>query len=409
MALKDDIASKILSAIDETDVLSLANALIKIPSFTTEETKCAQFLYKYLKRKDFSVQLQKVEPGRYQTIATLKGRGKGRSLMFNGHIDIDPLSRDWTRDPWKPVVEDGKLYGAGIQNMKGGVTAMIKAAEALKKAKISLKGDLKIACVAGELQGGVGTVHLLKSGIKADMAVVPEPYGAHNIITTHAGVVEFAIHTYGVSKHISMMEQGVNAIDNMYKIIQALKRIKFTHEDFPQLPGIPRMNIGAIIGGHGKSYEMRGVCNVPDICTVLVDARTVPGMSGETIKRDIQIALDELKKDNPTLQYELEFPAKPEWRINRVEMFATELPTDSYIVQSLRRSHQYVEGRDMDNVGVVLPQSYPGNDTSHLWRAHIPCCLYGPRGQMMPESFQPVDQIMTVTKVLALTALDVCT
>lgn len=388
--------------------MSLAKNLIRIPSFTTEETKCARFLYDYFKKKSFSVELQRVERDRFQTIATLRGKGEGPTLMFNGHIDIDPLGAGWTRDPWKPVIEDDRLYGAGIMNMKAGVTAMIKAAEALKRAKVKMSGDLKIACVAGELQGGVGTVHLLKSGTRANMAVVTEPYGAHNIITTHAGVVEFAIHTYGVSEHISEIEHGVSAIDEMYKVIQMLKKLKFTHQAFPRLQGLPILLVGSIIGGCGRNYESRAPYLVPDVCTILVDLRTVPGMTLDTVRHDLVNALEELRKDDPTLRYEIELPPKPEREIDRVAMLPTDVPVDSAIVQSIIRSHKRIVGRDMDNVGTVYPLSYAGNDTAHLWEAGIPCCLYGPGGQFMPEQFVPIEELMTCTKVLALTALDIC-
>lgn len=401
-------SKEILSQVEEEDVLSLAKNLIKIPSFTTEETKCAQYLYKYFRKNGFSAQLQRVETGRYQTIARLKGSGKGRSLMFNGHIDIDPLGSGWTRNPWKPAVEKGCLYGAGIFNMKAGVTAMIKAAEALKRSKAKLKGDLLIACVAGELQAGVGTVHLLKSGVHTDMAVVTEPYGAHNIMTTHAGAFDFALSTFGVTKHISEMEKGVSAIDKMVKVIQTLQKVKFTHDPFPKLPGLPRMLVGSVIGGRGEKYELKGPYFVPDICTVYADVRMVPGMTPETVRADIESALKKLCEEDPNLRYEFEWPPKPERGIAKEAMLATDVPVDSFIVKSLKQNHRIVTGLEMDNIGAMYPMSYSGNDTAHLWRAGIECCLYGPGGEFLPEQSVPVNELMTCTKVLALTALEVC-
>src|SRR5690606_7663555 len=98
-----------------------------------------------------------------------------RTLMFNGHLDIDPLRSGWKRDPFAPVVEDGLLYGAGARNMKSGLTSMIVAAEAVRRGG-GLDGDLVLACVAGELQGGVGTTYALEHGLSADAAIVPEPF-----------------------------------------------------------------------------------------------------------------------------------------------------------------------------------------------------------------------------------------
>ncbi len=95
--------------------------------------------------------MQEVEPGRFQTVAVLKGGGGGKSLMLNGHIDIDPLAAGWVRDPWEPEISGDRIFGGGIRNMKAGVASMIAAAEAVRRSGVTLKGDLVLACVVGEL------------------------------------------------------------------------------------------------------------------------------------------------------------------------------------------------------------------------------------------------------------------
>ncbi len=106
--------------------------------------------------------------------------------MFNGHLDIDPLAMNWKHDPWQPTVEGDRLYGAGVMNMKGGDAAMVMAAEAIRTSGLDLPGDVVVALVVGELQGGVGTVHLLETGLRTDAAIVPEPFGTDAVVTTHA-------------------------------------------------------------------------------------------------------------------------------------------------------------------------------------------------------------------------------
>ena len=94
-----DVAQKILDSVDTGEMLRLAQELIKIPSFKTEESDVARFLGEYLGQRGYEVELQEVEPGRFQTVATLKGSGGGKSLMLNGHIDIDPLAMGWEAGP----------------------------------------------------------------------------------------------------------------------------------------------------------------------------------------------------------------------------------------------------------------------------------------------------------------------
>ncbi len=124
-----DDAQRVLDAVERQSILGLAQELIRIPSFKTEETQVARYIAEFLAQRGYEVQLQEVEPGRFQTIGILKGTGGGKSLMFNGHLDIDPLAMGWQRDPWTPEIDEDRLYGGGTRNMKGGVATMIEAAE----------------------------------------------------------------------------------------------------------------------------------------------------------------------------------------------------------------------------------------------------------------------------------------
>ncbi len=405
-------AQKILDAVNREAMLDLAQELVKIPSFKTEETEVARFIATYLESRGYQVQLQEVEPGRFQTIATLRGTGGGKSLMLNGHIDIDPLAMGWRRDHWTPQIEGDRLYGAGIRNMKAGVASMIAAAEAVRRSGVALKGDLVLACVVGELQGGVGTKYLCHHGPLADMAVVPEPFGAENILTVHAGVLEMAVHTLGNSRHISRMEEAVDAIEKMCVAIPAIKATRLQHTPRPDLPAMPRINVGTIIGGRGRDYDLRGPNFVSDFCTVIVDVRFLPGMSSQSVREDIEVSLDLLKAEDPDFQYEIEMPPPPKYKVFTEVMEPFDLPRDQYILDSVLRQYRAVTGREPDGVGTVLPGSYTGDDTCHLWKAGVPCLLYGPGGgsesATIPDEYSRIGDMLQVAKVLALTTLDVC-
>ena len=410
--MSTDTAQRLMDSVDREEMLRLAEDLVRIPSFKTEETDAARFLGDFLAQRGYEVELQEVEPGRFQTIATLKGSGGGKSLMLNGHIDIDPLAMGWKRDPWTPSIEGDLIFGAGIRNMKSGVSAMIEAAEMVRRSGVPLRGDLVLACVVGELQGGVGTSHLCRHGPLTDMAVVPEPFGANNILTVHAGVLEMAIHVLGNSRHISRKEEAVDAIAKMCKAVPAIDGVKFTYTPREDLPGLPRINVGAIIGGRGRDYDMRGPNFVSDFCTVIVDVRFLPGMTSASVKADIERALGEVKRDDPDFQYEIEMPPDPKYRVFTVVMEPFDLPKNEYILETVLRQFRTVTGKEPDGVGTVLPGSYTGDDTCHLWAAGVPCLLYGPGGgsesATIPDEFSRISDMEQVAKVLALTALDVC-
>ena len=405
-----DVKERILAEIHPDEVLEFARELVRIPSYTTDETPVARFIDAFVRREGLESSLQETDPGRFQTIGRLRGRGGAPSLMFDGHIDIDPIPSGWMRDPWTPTVEDDRFYGAGIYNMKGGDAAMIMATVAARRSGVPLRGDVVLACVVGELQGGVGTVHMLRAGVRADLAIVPEPYSTQNIITKHTGVVEFLIHVLGRTAHISRMEHGVNAIGKMARVVQALEGLRFRHRPDLELPGLPRLCVGSIIGGRGREWELRGPNIVPDVCSLFVDVRFNESMTPESILADVRGALDPLAAADPDLRYEIEWPARPERRVMREVMTPLSVPRDHPIVQTVRRNVVAIRGVE-PTIGAVPPYSYAGNDTSHLYRAGIPCCLYGPAGgydEGRADRWTSVEQIVTCARVFAGVIADVC-
>src|SRR5207245_528208 len=278
-----DLVRSVLAHVDKQELVDLAGALIRIPSFKTEETQVALFLDEFFRGRGYDVDLQEIERGRFQTIATLRGTGGGASLMLNGHTDTNALTRRWKRDPWTPSLEGDRLYGHGVQNMKGGLASIIMTAEAVRRSGVRLPGDLVVACVAGETQGGEGTNYLMESGLRTDAAVVAEPFGADNLVTVHSGIVHMAIHTHGVTGHIGRLEGTVNAVRKMTGIVQALERVEFRHTPRPDLPAFPRLNVGGILGGRGQDYVLVEPPYVPDLCTILVDVHFVPGQTVDGI------------------------------------------------------------------------------------------------------------------------------
>ncbi|HEU0117077.1 MAG TPA: M20/M25/M40 family metallo-hydrolase [Alphaproteobacteria bacterium] len=402
------VTDKVLSLLTDQKVLTLAQDLIRIPSPTESERDVAVYIHDLLKKEGFAVEYQEVSKGRPQVIARLKGSGGGRSLMFNGHIDNDSVLESWKWNPYEPRIEDNRLWGAGIHNMKSGVAAMIAAAIAVKQSGIPLKGDLVVACVVGELQGGKGTIHMLKSGVHTDVAIVPEPYSTNNIITKCVGVHKCAISTVGNSVHTSRSEQGVDAIKLMSKVMEALPRLDLKNGD-ADYPALPKINVASIIGGRSRDYDLAGPSNLPDYCTIIVDVRYSGSYQPEDIDKKFVELLETLKKEIPDFRYEYHHPPPPRFKVGGADMPPTEVPADAEIVRIVSDAHKQISGRDVEKIGIVLPYSYCGNDTAHLQRAGIPCCLYGPRGYAdETEKHVRIDEMIECAKALAVAAVKVC-
>ena len=399
---------ELIRLIDREELVALGKSLVRIPSFIGEETPIARWVASYMSSRGYEVDLQEVEPGWFQTVATLKGSGGGRSIMFNGHLDSNPLATGWDRDPFDPWVDGNRLYGAGIRNMKSGVASMIHAAEAIRKSGVKLKGDIVIACVLAELQGGLGTKYLIEHGYKTDVAVVTEPYGAHHIVTKHAGMVDFALHIKGRHPDTSDVN-GVDAIPLMMKAIAAIYDTNLTHEPW-DIEGLPWLKIGSVFGGRGESYDLRSVARNSDLCTAFMGISTVPGMSAATIRRDLETSLDKLKAADPDFQYELVNPIERKFNTWILDHPPMDMPVDEEIVQTIAGAYRQVTGDEPQGIGLPsspLSARY-GDDDAHLWTAGIPAPIYGPSGGTYGEDYTLIDEMELCSKVLALTALDVC-
>jgi len=402
------VEDQVLSFVSDDMVLALAKDLIRIPSPTESERAVAEYIFELLSKEGFEVQYQEVSPGRPQVIGRLPGSHGGKSLMLNGHMDNDSITESWKWDPYEPRVDGDRLWGAGIHNMKSGVAALLSAAIAIKRSRVQLAGDLVVACVVGELQGGKGTIHLLNSGIRTDFAIVPEPYSTNIIITKCVGVHKCAISTIGRSIHTSRSERGVDAIRLMLKVIEALPRLDLKTDD-PDFPGLPKINVASIIGGRSRDYDLAGPSNLSDYCTIIIDVRYGGNWSPDRIDGQFISLLDELQREDGDFRYEYNHPPPPRFKVGGADMPPTNVAVDAEIVQIVRRAHENITGRNIEKCGVVLPYSYCGNDTAHLERAGIPCCLYGPRGY--PDEVEKhvrIDEMNECARTLALSALWVC-
>ncbi|WZL73238.1 M20 family metallopeptidase [Clostridiaceae bacterium 35-E11] len=284
----------ILTSIDKDSVVSLLQKMIQIKTVNApgDEKPLAELLAKEMISFDMKVQTIDLAENRANVVGVLKGNGEKKALLFNGHLDtVPPGDVQWTYGPFSGELVDGKIYGRGSTDMKGGLAAMIIAAKAIKNAGIPLKGDLIIAGTAGEETDSIGAFDFLNKGGLNDVGaiVIGEPSSC-GINVAEKGAFWVEITTYGKTAHGAFPGQGINAISDMHLLLGELLNYEFKYER-SDLLGYPTMNISTIQGGVKTNV-------VPDKCTITIDMRTVPSINHEDILKDLQEIIDNLKKQN---------------------------------------------------------------------------------------------------------------
>lgn len=407
---------KVLTYLIEDSLVELAKNLIRIPSATGSESEVARFLERYMKDSGLETELIETEAGRFQPVGWIRGRGKGYSLLFNGHMDTEDV-KIGEEGSLEPRIEGRKLYGHGIYNMKGGVAAMVEAAVAIKKSGVNLKGDLIVTPVVGELQGSFGTAINVKRGIKADFGLVPEPYDEF-LSLTHVGCEEIAITLRGRSEATGNKERGINLAVKMAKVIDALDKMKFTYTPDVRYPAGPKMIVGSVICGHGETYSLKGANFLPDLCTMVLDIRYLPGMLPH---QDIKKVLEEIKGEDSEFNYEMKvtprdlgFPGMP-WENFRLTIPFQDVPPEELIVKVYAENYKCLTGKEprMGAIPSDDPKHYKMywiNDDSVLTKAGTISFCCGPVGEgSLSKRNIDLDSMMTVAKTMALTAYDICT
>src|SRR5262249_9731750 len=285
------------AAVDELELVALLQQLVRTRSYSAggEEGRIARFMYQYLGDLGLQVALQEVQPGRFNCLSRLVGTGGGTALMLNGHLDTNPAGEGWTRDPLAGAVDDRFIYGSGVSNRKAADAAYVAAVRAVREVGIRLRGEVLLAHVVGELQGGLGTAHMLRQGIRADRFVVGEPTDLA-VVTLHAGSLEAELTTYGRTRHLSKMDEGVDAIDKMVTAMAALKTMRFAGPDRADYRGLRRLAIGVIKGGLGPEYQDWRPSLVADRCTIRFAIRYGPGQTPDSVLGDIRATLARLQQ-----------------------------------------------------------------------------------------------------------------
>lgn len=260
------------------------------------ELELAAFLRDVLSGWGLEARLQEAAPGRKNVVAILRGSGGGRSLMFNGHLDVVGVE-GMTHTAFGAEERDGRLYGRGSCDMKGGVAAMCAAAARLRG---GLKGDLVITGVVDEEWQSIGTSALIAAGIRTDAAVVTEPTRLA-LMPAHKGFAWLQAAVHGRAAHGSRWDIGVDAIRHAGLLLAELDR--HDREELPthrhELLGRPSLHASSIEGGIGLS-------TYPDRCVVRIERRTIPGETATDALRELQSACERVREKVPDFRADVD-------------------------------------------------------------------------------------------------------
>jgi acetylornithine deacetylase len=301
-------------------------------------------------------------------------------------------------------VDDNFIYGIGVSNMKAADAAYVAAVAAVMKAGIRPRADVLLAHVIGELQGGVGTVHMIKSGVRADRFIVGEPTDL-DAVTMHAGSIEVELTVFGLTQHLSKMEEAVDALAIMLGAIPALQATRFTGPQTLDHQAVRRVGIGVVRAGLGPTFEEWRPSLMADRCMIRFSVRFSPGQTPETVMDDLRRAMDGVVDRHPGARYEL----KRNQEGQRLFMGPFGADPQADIVRSVVAAHTTVR-RGPPRIGAVGPARFYGTDAAHLADAGMTGLVYGPGGRYntMPDERVDLPDLIDAAKVYARVIVDTC-
>jgi len=401
------------------ELVALTQALIRFPTVNPPGEgyrECAEHLGERLRRRGFEVAYVRAEgaPGdsdrhpRINVVARKESGRAGPCVHFNSHIDVVEPGEGWTVPPFAGLVKDGRVYGRGACDMKGGLAASVIAVEALLDSGLDLPGALEISGTADEESGGYGGVAYLAelgwfSKPRVDHVIIPEPLNVDRVCIGHRGVWWGEVATEGRIAHGSMPFLGDSAIRHMSAVLEMVEREVYPElaERTTAMPVVPQgartpsLNINSLHGGQPDPTDGLPAPLVADSCRMVFDRRLLIEEDLATVKADFRARLDVLAQTRPGFRYRLRdlFEVAP-------SMTEPDRPVVLATAQAVRR----VLGREA--ALVCSPGTYDQKHVDRIGKLRD-CIAYGP-GILdlahQPDEYVDVDDMVAAAQVMALAA-----
>jgi succinyl-diaminopimelate desuccinylase len=403
------------------DLVALTQDLIRIPTLNPpgrNYREICSYLAERLGKAGFAVEMIRAEGApadsvkypRWNLVARHEGTSPGECVHFNSHHDVVEVGHGWTTDPFGGEVKDGRVYGRGACDMKGGLAASIIAAEAFIETCPDYAGAIEISATADEESGGYGGVaYLAEKGYfdpeRVQHVIIPEPLNKDRICLGHRGVWWAEIETKGRIAHGSMPFLGDCAIRHMGAVLDEMEAYLFPllATKRTAMPVVPEgaknstLNINAIHGGEpvqDADYTGLPAACVPDRCLITIDRRFLIEEDIDEVKREVSDMLEKIRAERPDFDYEIR---------DLFEVQPTMTDQDAPVVKTVAAAIERVLNRAPDYV--VSPGTYDQKHIDRIGRLKN-CIAYGP-GILdlahQPDEWVGIDDMIDSAKVMALT------
>lgn len=406
------------------DLIALTQDLLRIPTLNPpgeNYLEICEYISNRLRDAGFTVELIRAHgtPGdsekypRWNVVARREGNRPGECVHFNSHIDVVDVGHGWTKDPFGGELIDGKIYGRGACDMKGGLAASIVAAEAFLAVCPDFSGSIEISGTADEESGGYGGVaYLAERGYfspeRVQHVIIPEPLNKDRICLGHRGVWWAEIETHGEIAHGSMPFLGDCAVRHMGAVLEEMEENLFPalaqkRTDMPVVPEGARqstLNINSIHGGQSEGDEdftgLPSPC-VPDSCRVVIDRRFLLEEKIEDVQAEIKDILEGIEKKRENFRYDLK-------ELHRV--LPTMTDKDAPVVKTVAKAIAQTMGKEAEYV--VSPGTYDQKHIDRIGKLKN-CIAYGPGILDLahkPDEYVGVEDMLDSAKVMGLSLLE---
>jgi acetylornithine deacetylase len=417
----DALTAALARAVDagREDAVRLLQRLVRVPSVTGDEGAVQDAVARAFGDRGLAVDrweftAAEIAPyrlhvgdqarvaGRPNVVGGRRGRGGGRSLLLNAHVDTvengDPAA--WTHPPLAAEVVGDRLYGRGACDMKGGLVTHLAALAALDALGIALRGDVLVAATVGEEDGGVGALSTVLRGYRADAALITEPTRLA-LVPAQGGSLVFRLTIAGRAAHAAVRDEGVSAFEKfvpLFEDLRALERERNAALAHPLYAGIANkvpINVGVIRAGAWAS-------TVPESLVAEGRIGLIPGEDLEAFQRLVAGRIMATAKRDPWLR---EHPPTLEWFGG--QFAPAETPGDAPICRAVARAHERVTGRPP----AVEAVPYGADMRLFILFGGMPCVMYG-AGDVNhahgPDEYLAIPDLLTATKTVANLLVEWC-